>query len=368
MRTLRVGIVGCGAISGNHIEAYLAQPGVEVVAVCDRDDCRALEKAQAHGIPLAFSEVADMLGAGLDLISVCTPHPTHGAVVREAAEAGVHVMCEKPIDVDLRSAADMVAACRRHDVRLGVVFQRRFWPAAQRVREAVKDGSLGRPVLAHVQVRLHRDAGYYQRDAWRGTWAHDGGGVLMTQAVHYVDLLQWYLGRPVSVQARTASFKHGDYIEVEDTVAAVVTFASGALATLSCSTASATNLGYQIEVMGSTGACVGVREFPEGREGVNHLWAVGDVRDSLAHDPAVEANIDLGRINAQLVPFHALQVAEFVAAVREGRDPAVTGEDGLVSLAVVLAVYESARRGETVRVDDLIAEAGAAEPAEGRQR
>lgn len=368
MRSLRVGIAGCGAISANHIEAYLAQPGVEVVAVCDRDVRRAQEKARLHGIPLVFSEVEGMLGGGIDLVSVCTPHPTHGAVVREAAEAGVHVLCEKPIDVDLRSAAEMVAACRRHDVRLGVVFQRRFWPAAQRVREAVADGTLGQPALAHVQVRLHRDAGYYQGDAWRGTWAHDGGGVLMSQAVHYVDLLQWYLGRPVSVQARTTSFKHGDYIEVEDTVVAVITFASGAQATLSCSTASATNLGYQIEVMGSTGASVGIREFPEGSEGVNHLWAVGDVRDSLAHDPAVEANIDLGRINAQLVPFHAPQVAEFVAAVREGRDPAVTGEDGLVSLAMVLAAYESARCGESVRVDDLLAEAGAAELAGTRLR
>ena len=208
MTVLRAGVVGCGNVAGNHAAAYRDLPGVELVACSDVDPSRAASFAA----PVRRSAAATpdgLFDLGLDVVSVCTPHPTHESVVTQAAAHGVHVLCEKPIAIDLGAAARMGAACEAAGVTLGVLFQRRFWPAARRIRAAIDDGTLGEPVLGHASVLLHRDTSYYTADAWRGTWATDGGGVLMTQAVHNIDLLQWFLGEAVEVSAAHATVKHG---------------------------------------------------------------------------------------------------------------------------------------------------------------
>lgn len=208
-RPLRIGIAGCGAISRNHLEAFRALDHVTIAGVCDIDLDRARGTAGAWGIPAAVNTVRELLDLGLDIISVCTPHPTHEDVVLQAAAAGVHVLCEKPIAIELASAERMVKACGDAGVKLGVLFQRRFWPAAQRIRAAIDDGTLGRPIMGQCSVMLYREPEYYSRDAWRGTWANDGGGVLMTQAIHYIDLLQWFMGDVAEVYGKITTYKHG---------------------------------------------------------------------------------------------------------------------------------------------------------------
>ena len=349
-RTLRVGIAGCGAISRNHLEAFSALDNVQIVGVCDIDPDRARATAAAWGIPAAVTTVGELLGLGLDLVSVCTPHPTHENVVLQAAAAGVHVLCEKPIAVDLASAERMVAACDDAGVKLGVLFQRRFWPAAQRIRAAIDDGTLGRPIMGQCSVMLHRDPGYYSRDAWRGTWANDGGGVLMTQAIHYIDLLQWFMGDVAEVYGKINTYKHGDHIEVEDSAAAVITFTSGAMATLEASTAASPSLGVQIRVTGETGASASLTEFPEGSDGRVDLWAVSEtISSEPAHPEGILANVDLATINGRLIPHHTTQVRDFVQALRDGKEPAITGRDATKALRILLAVYESSRTGLPVR-------------------
>jgi predicted dehydrogenase len=350
--TYRVGIVGCGAISRNHLEAFAAIPEANVVAVCDVDESRARETAERWAIERSYGSVAELLASGVDIVSVCTPHPTHEEVVLAAAAAGVHVLCEKPIAIDLASAERMINACDEAGVKLGVFFQRRFWSAAQRIRAAIDDGTLGRPILGHVSVLLHRDPAYYS--AWRGTWATDGGGVLMSQAVHHIDLLQWLMGEAVEVHGHTGTFKHA--IEVEDTAAAVVKFASGAMATISATTAATPNLGETVRITGETGATAELTEFPEGTDGRVTLWAAGSVIESeLVHPKGVEPNIDLSTINGQLIPHHTAQVRDFVAALAEGRDPAITGRDATAALRILLGVYESSRTGEPVRLAPVLA-------------
>lgn len=353
---LRVGIAGGGAIFRNHLEAYRAARDVEVVAVCDIDAERAGQVAAAHGIAHAFGSVTEMLtwrgadGRGIDVISVCTPHPSHEAVVTEAAAAGVHVLCEKPITIDLAAAERMVAACRAAQVSFGVLFQRRFWPAAQRIRAAIDDGTLGTPILGHCSVLLHRESTYYSATAWRGTWASDGGGVLMTQGIHYIDLLQWYMGEVVEVHGHAATYVHGEHIEVEDSAVATLRFASGALATLQASTAPTPSLGVQIRVTGANGASAQLTEFPEGSDGRVDIWATGDSVGAQETWPSVLApNVDLVTINGALIPWHRAQIADFVDAVRTGGTPAVTGEEAMKSLRILLAVYESSRTGAPVR-------------------
>ncbi|MEV4730103.1 Gfo/Idh/MocA family oxidoreductase [Saccharopolyspora sp. NPDC049426] len=343
-RALRAAVIGCGNIAGNHAAAYRGLPGVELVACTDVSSERAELFAARHSTSAADpDEVFDL---DLDLISVCTPHPTHESVVTRAAAHGVHVLCEKPIAIELGSAARMVAACEVAGVTLGVAFQRRFWPAAQRVRAAIDDGTLGTPVLGHASVLLHRETSYYTADAWRGSWASDGGGVLMTQAVHNIDLLQWFMGDAVEVTAAHTTAKHGEAIEVEDTAVATLRFASGGLATLAASTALTPGLGTRVQVVGRTGASAGLAEYPEGSEARIDVWAVpGEEAAESPFGPGLRADLTLPEINGSLAPLHTLQIADFVSAVRERRDPAVTGREAAKSLAILTALYASAASG-----------------------
>ena len=347
---LRVGIVGCGNISGNHIEAFTALENTEVIAVCDVDAARAQQTAESRGISHAVSSVTELLSLGLDIISVCTPHPTHEQVVLEAAAAGVHVLCEKPIAVDVASAERMIAACEAHGVKLGVLFQRRFWPAARELRTLIDDGTLGTPVMGQVSVLLHREPEYYSADSWRGTWENDGGGVLMTQAIHYIDLLQWYMGEVAEVYGTINTYKHGEHIEVEDSAVAVLKFTSGAIATINASTAANPALGVQIRVTGSTGATAELSEFPEGSDGRITIRAAGSaVASTPAHPADAAANVELSAINGALIPHHREQIREFVHAVSHDHLPAVTGQDATNALRILLAIYTSARTGTPVR-------------------
>ena len=348
--TMRVGIVGCGNIAANHVAAFRGA-GVEIVGCCDVDAGRAAGFARRHEIPAAVGSVDALLDLGVDVVSVCTPHPTHEAVVTAAAARGVHVLCEKPIAIDLASAGRMIAACETAGVTLGVLFQRRFWPAAQRIRAAIDDGTLGTPFLGHAAVLLHRDTSYYTADPWRGTWATDGGGVLTTQGVHNVDLLQWFMGECVEVSAAHTTVAHP--IEVEDTAVATLRFASGGLATLSASTALTPGLGTRVLVTGP-GGTAGLAEYPEGSEAVNDVWAVpGAEAVQPPFGSGLRPDIPLSAINGSLVPFHALQIADFVDAVRAGREPAVTGRDAARSLAILTALYASAKSGRPERVPTL---------------
>lgn len=348
-RTLRVGIVGCGNISSNHLEAFQALDAVSVVAVCDVDPARAAALAAQYSVEHAVDSVQRLLELEPGIVSVCTPHPTHQQVVLQAATAGVHVLCEKPIAVDLQAAQQMVRACEDAGVKLGVLFQRRFWPAAAELHAEISSGALGTPALGQVSVLLHREHEYYSAADWRGTWAADGGGVLMTQAIHYLDLLQWYLGDVARVQGEVNTYKHVEHIEVEDSAAALITFTSGAMATVLASTSADPALGVQIRITGSNGASAELSEFPEGSDGRLTLQTADHrIAEQPVHPAGMEANVDLSRINGALKDHHRAQIAQFVAAVREDLEPAVTGHEALKSLRILLAVYESARTGRPV--------------------
>ncbi|GAA2041042.1 Gfo/Idh/MocA family oxidoreductase [Yaniella flava] len=346
---LRVGIVGCGNISSNHLQAYAEVDGAEVIGVCDVDIARARMTATNWNIEHAVDSVEALLALDLEMISICTPHPTHEAVAIAAAAAGVHVLCEKPIAVDIASAQRMVDACAAAGVKLGVLFQRRFWPAAQQLRSLIDDGTLGEPKLGHVAVQLYRAPEYYAADAWRGTWDADGGGVLMTQAIHYLDLLQWYMGPVAQVYGRINTYKHGDNIDVEDSATAVLQFSSGAMATVNATTATDPGLGVQIRLTGSTGATAELTEFPEGTDGRLTIRTVEDRIDATLGHPADQyPNIDLAQINGGLIAHHQAQIVQFVEAVRDDRAPAVTGTDATNALRILLAIYHSAQTNKPV--------------------
>jgi UDP-N-acetyl-2-amino-2-deoxyglucuronate dehydrogenase len=343
---LRVGIVGCGNIARIHAEALSAIEGAALVACCDSDPARARSLAADFGAEIAAETLCDLFERGqLDAVLICTPHPAHEAVVVAAAEAGVNVLCEKPIAVRLEEADRMIAATDAAGVAFGVIFQRRFWPAAQRMRKAIDDGLLGKLTFGAAYNHLWRPESYFRADAWRGKWETEGGGVMMNQAVHTVDLLQWFMGPAAEVYGRIATLRHGAYIDVEDTVAATVVFESGALGSIEALTTIEPDFGFRVAIHGDNGATASVHELPEGTQGVNDLWTF---EPGVGERAAWEA-AELG--HPGFPSFHHLQIAEFLDAIRVGRQPAVTGRDARNSLAIILGIYESSQTGKPVLID-----------------
>ncbi|MGD9713787.1 MAG: Gfo/Idh/MocA family protein [Thermomicrobiales bacterium] len=344
-RRLKTGLIGCGNIGPAHADALSTLPESEFWACCDTDAGRAANMASTYGVPHAFSDIDEFLASGIEALMVCTPHKSHEAIVTRAAEAGVHVLCEKPIAVELDQADRMIAAADAAGITFGVVFMRRFWPAAQRIRRAIDNGDIGWPTMGMCQSLLWRPESYYAQADWRGTWAGEGGGVLMNQAVHVIDMLQWFMGPVAEVYGRCATLVHGDYIDVEDTVSATMTFESGGLGIVQAITTVDPQLGFRVSVHGSNGASLSVWENPEGSQGYNDTWSL----DGSGED---RARWEVEERGKQGFPgFHKLQIEDFLQAIIDDRPPAVTGAEARKSLAIIQAIYASSRSGLPVRFD-----------------
>ncbi|GIF42278.1 Gfo/Idh/MocA family protein [Actinoplanes xinjiangensis] len=347
---MRIGIVGCGRIAHSHVRALRGVEGVHVAAVADVDAGRARAFAAQHGVDRSFGDLDRMLDIGLDAVTICTPHAEHESGVLAAARHGTHVLCEKPIALRVEQGERMIATTTAAGVRFGVLFQRRFWPAAADIRAAIDDGRMGPPICGGVVARLNRGADYYRAEPWRGRRATEGGGVLMTQVIHHIDLLQWFMGPARRVTGRCANLAHQDVIEVEDTAAALIEFSSGAVATVQAGTTFQPGLGVQVWVGDARGRTASVMEFPEGVGFTDVRTLPGEETFAGGYVAGRPFDLALSEIHEHLAPYHARQIADFVAALRADREPAVTGRDALRSLAIVEAVYESSRTGSAVEL------------------
>lgn len=343
MDRVRVGLVGCGKIAETHAQGLHSLPDADFVACCDQDLSRATALATRYGAPHTFDDVGALMRSGLiDAVLVCTPHPAHETVVVAAAAAGVHVLCEKPIAITLGEADRMIEAAQAGGIKFGVIFQRRFWPSAQRIRSAIDGDKIGRPILGECAVRIWRGPDYFAMDPWRGKWATEGGGVLMNQAVHAIDHFQWFMGRAVEVVGRIGTLRHGAYIDVEDTAVATVRFENGGLGAIMAASTFQPDFGFRVAIHGDNGAYVSLWERHEGELGINDVWTIpGEESERerwLAEDDGKQGFPD----------YHVLQIADFLAAVREDREPAVTGVEARKSLEIILAIYASSRTGMPV--------------------
>jgi predicted dehydrogenase len=345
---LRAGILGPGKVAAVHAAAIERIPGVTLTAVAGRDPARTAALADAHGAR-TFDRLDAMLDSGtIDLLVVCTPHPLHRDAAIAAARAGVHVVVEKPMALTVADCDAMIAAGREGRVVLSVISQRRWYPAVQRVRETIDAGRIGEPGIGIVEVLGWRGPEYYRMDRWRGTQDGEGGGVLVNQAVHQLDLLAWFLGPPVAIDGLVANLNHPE-IEVEDTALAVVRFESGAIGSIVATNSIRPGLYARVHVHGRNGASIGVETdrgsiFVAGLSAPslarNDLWTIPG-EESLperwaAEDEAALAGVDMNS------HFHELQLRDIVAAIREGREPAVTGEDGRAAVALMAGVYAAA--------------------------
>jgi predicted dehydrogenase len=333
----RFGLIGAGVAAEIHVGAMRTLPGVEVHAVADLVPERARALAARHGIPEVYdSGEALAARAPVDAVAVLTPHYLHLPYARAAAGAGRHVLVEKAIAHTVAAADELIEACRVRGVTLAGIFQNRFTPAAGRLREAVTGGSLGRVFLASVTVKEHRAPRYFLDSPWRGRTAEAGGGVLMIQAIHMIDLLLWVLGMPRRVVAHTRTALHA--VEVEDVAAGLLELDGGVTATVQATTGAVPEQPPSLEIHGDRGTAA-----------VSGSWGTLDFHLRAGADPGDRATPAPRPAGTAVEPY-AAQIADFVAAVREGRPPLVDGAEARKALVVVDALYRSARSGGWVTV------------------
>ena len=334
------GIVGTGVIAAVHAEAIAALPGAALVAVTDVAAPAAAAFAGARGCAAEPDLDALLARPDVDVLSVCAPSGLHAEIGIRAAKAGKHLVVEKPVDVTLDAADRLIEAAHAAGVALTVISQHRFDPGLIEAKRLLDEGALGRLVLGEASTKWYRSQAYYESAAWRGTRAMDGGS-LMNQGIHYVDLLRWCMGPVAEVTAVCATQTHE--IEVEDTSVAALRFSSGAVGTIVASTAVFPGLAQRLEISGTDGTLTI-------EDGAIVRRAFGSETDEPGGGPPPAATTaGTGSDPAALVTAsHAAQIADLLAAVQEGGEPAVSGESGRAALEIVCAVYESARAGRPV--------------------
>ncbi|BDI31751.1 oxidoreductase [Capsulimonas corticalis] len=357
---LNFAVIGCGTIAPTHIGAIRQIDNVHIHALSDSVPERAYAMAAQFDIQDVYTKLEDLIGDPMvDIVSICTPSGTHADIAVAALRAGKHVIVEKPMDISLAACDRMIAAADETGKKLTVISQHRFDHATQYLKAALGEGKLGKIVLADASVKWWRTQEYYDSGDWRGTWAMDGGGALMNQGVHTVDLLQWLAGDVESIYAHTRTAAH-ERIEVEDVVVAALTFASGAIGTLTATTAAFPGLPVRIDIFGAEGSATIEADTLRSlilKQGDTHLSdAISSHAVSVAQGGSASVVNAAAERSAAADPgavwgdAHRAQIEDFLRAVRTDGTPLIDARAGRKPLEIILAVYESARTGQAVKL------------------
>jgi predicted dehydrogenase len=351
MNRLKTALIGCGKVGRMHAQALSRLAESQFVAVCDADRARAEAFATEFG-SRPFHDVDAMLAAcSPHAVLIATPHPLHAEPTMRAAAAGAHVLVEKPLAATLADCDAMIAAARSSGTTLSVISQRRWYEPVERMKAAIDAGKIGRPILGVFTMYSWRDAAYYRSDPWRGRWATEGGGVLVNQSSHHLDLLQWFMGDVEEVSGYWANLNHPE-VEVDDTAVAILRFRGGGLGSIVTSISQKPGLFTTVHIHGSNGASVGVETdrgatFIAGMTGIlepplNDVWTIPGEKSYLASFQAADRK-RFGDVDA-IHHYHALQIQDFLRSILESRPPRVTAEDGRRVVALFTAIYESQRQ------------------------
>jgi predicted dehydrogenase len=334
---LRYGVVGCGRIAPLHLAAIVENPRAKLVATCDIVPERARDAAERFAAESHGTDFRALFASGkVAAVSLCLPHHLHAEATLAAAEAGLHVFCEKPITTTPDDADRVTTACERAGVQLGICYQNRYNAASQVLRRAVDAGRFGRLLQAAITFQNRKGPDYYTRDDWHGRWATEGGGCLTTQAIHTLDLMQWLMGGARTVQASMDTIVHD--VEVEDTAAATIEFTDGALGTVIATTAAHTFWSQRLEITGTRGKAVLHNnrmvewDFADGAPDREEVMAI----DELAGVPD-----ERGRYG----PGHEKILRDFADCVLDGKRFWLDGHEGRRISDLLWAIYRSARQG-----------------------
>ncbi|HUV07022.1 MAG TPA: Gfo/Idh/MocA family oxidoreductase [Spirochaetia bacterium] len=336
------GIIGTGMIARHHAKVISKMSGGKVVACCSRSQDSADAFGKEYGCR-GYSELEAMLEhPGLDAVSICSPSGAHLEPALKAAESGKHAMIEKPLEITLSRCDRIIEAFKEKKLKLGVIFQSRFFDATSVIKDAIDAGRFGTLTLGDAYVKWYRNQDYYDKGGWKGTRKLDGGGALMNQSIHAIDVLQWFMGPVESVQAYTDTLGHTG-IEVEDVGVAVLRFKNGALGVIEGTTAAFPGFLKRIEISGTQGTAILEEEnlthwkFAEEREEdgkIRERYMSATNHGGGAADPGA---IGIGG--------HRKQFEDFARAIEQGQPLALDGSEARKSVEIILAVYRSAREG-----------------------
>jgi len=338
-------IVGCGVIGKEHAKAYRECKEIRLEAVIDIKDEHAIDLHQMYDVPF-YTTLEDVLARpDINFIDVCVPSGLHGDIAIAAAKAGKHCICEKPLDVTPQRCDEIVAAFEKSGTVLGGIYQHRFHDDVRKTKAALDAGRLGRLALATCSTPWWRTQEYYDSGDWRGTWKLDGGGALMNQSIHAIDLLLWFAGPIRTVFAYTALLAH-QRIEVEDVAVAVCRFESGALGVIEGTTAAFSGTSVLHRVMGNNGTI----HLSDDR--IMH-WKIRDEagKEEPKAEPKPEKKAGSSAASDPTVLSHSLfsrNLDDIARAARTGGRPVVTGREARKAVEVICAIYKSARTGKEV--------------------
>jgi predicted dehydrogenase len=336
-KTFGVGIVGAGTIGTVHAKALEGIGGAKLVAVAEPREEAGRELAGGHGADWHPDPEALLARDDVDVVVLCTPSGMHPDGAVAAARAGKHVVTEKPMATTLEGADRMIEACEEAGVSLSVIFQYRFNRDALRLKRAMEKGLFGKSVLGNALVHWHRTQDYYdEKGGWRGTWAQDGGGALMNQSVHAVDLLQWLMGPVQEISAYTATLTHD--IETEDLATAALLFEGGSQGVIQGTTSTHTNYPLKVELRGTEGGAT----FEGAR-----ITEWSPVRDEEVLTPE-ETMLFPDAPDEPFGAAHARQLEAIFAALADGREPPIPGEEARKAIEIILGIYASAREGTRI--------------------
>ncbi|MEM1508637.1 MAG: Gfo/Idh/MocA family oxidoreductase [Thermofilaceae archaeon] len=358
MEKIKLGIIGAGVIGRHHAEVASKLGEYQLVAVADAVEEKARELASLYGVRAyrSFEELLDR--EELDVISICTPHPTHYEVAIEALKRGIHVLTEKPMAATVSQCLSMITEARKRGVKLGVVFQYRFEPRLRRAKSLIASGALGELYRGYMRYVTYRDMAYFYSAQWRGKWVSEGGGVLINQGVHFIDIFIWLMGRmPFEVFAYGGTVGHD--IEVEDLISAVAVYENECQAMLQLSTLDYPDM-FNVEIRGDRGMLLVETSPKPGELGLMNLQSVYAYRNEPPIRKAIYASIKPGapklvfsieEIKAEeSFMGHEAVYRDFARALIEGREPEVPGEEGLKSVELVNAIIMSAVEHKPVRI------------------
>lgn len=345
--SLGLGIVGCGMISRFHCKAIAEVRGAHFVGCVDTYPASAQKLANEFD-GTAYASLSEMLAdPKIHIVSIGTPSGAHLDPAVAAAKAGKHVIVEKPLEITLKRCDKIIQACADNNVLLATILPSRFHAASQTLKKAIDAGKFGRLTLGDAYVKWFRTQAYYDSGQWRGTWALDGGGALMNQAIHSVDLLSWLMGPVSEVSAHTALLAH-ERIEVEDVVTATLKFENGALGVIEATTAAFPGMLKKIEIHGSTGSAVieeeDIKTWEFAKMTATDKKLVAEFANKTKTGGGAADPSSIGHAA------HAAQFRDLVKAIKTGKSPAVDGPEGRRSTEIILAIYKAAESGKTIKL------------------
>ncbi|MCI0493725.1 Gfo/Idh/MocA family oxidoreductase [candidate division KSB1 bacterium] len=340
-RRLGFGIIGIGNISNFHARCIEQIENCELKAICSRSEAKAKKAAQEYRVPYYINFVDLIHRDDIDAISICMPSGMHLEPALVASQAGKHIIMEKPIEITLDRADQIIHACQQANVKLSVIFQHRFDEAAQKLKKAVRQEQLGRLILGDAYVKWHRTQEYYEKGGWRGTLKGDGGGALINQSIHTIDLLQWIMGPVKTVYGKVGTFSHK--IEGEDLGLALLTFENGAMGVIEGSTSTYPGFSERLEIHGENGTVI-----LEGGE--VKTWEIQGKKEQSEKFTLKEKTGGASDPMAISIEGHLAQYRDFIDAIENDREPLVNGIEGRKALEIVRAIYQSSNEGRMVQL------------------